>query len=256
MRISIIIPSYNTAKYIRQAIDSVLDQGYPEIEIMVVDGMSTDGTLEILKSYGDKISWVYEKDKGEADAVNKGMELCTGEVIAYLDADDVYMPNVFDIVAAMFALNTSLMWLYGKGKIIDEQGNECRSFLTRFKEIFQKRYSYNALLCVDFICQPTAFWRRSLVDEIGGFPINEKLAFEYDFWLRAGKKYKPQFINWYIAGWRAHPQSETARDIYKDMHDALRISGKYTTSKVIRLIQYVAYLGAVSMYFVVGVLKR
>ncbi|GAG86985.1 unnamed protein product, partial [marine sediment metagenome] len=191
------------------------------------------------------------------DAVNKGITMATSEIVGYLDADDVYELNTLRMVYGHFARYQKVMWLYGKGKIIDRDGKECRRFLTMFKEIFQKRYSYNALLCVDFICQPTAFWRKSLVDEIGGFPIDEKLAFEYDFWMRAGAKYRPYFINNYLACWRAHPKSETAKAVYRDMHDALRLSGKYTKGKpLVRLIQHLVYVAAVCMYLMVGVLKR
>lgn len=257
MKLSIIIPSYNTGKFIRQAIDSVLNQAYPYMECIVIDGGSTDDTIDILRSYGERITWLSEKDKGEPDAVNKGMAMATGDVVAYLDADDVYLPHSFAKAMAVFNKYPDVMWLYGKGNIVDEQGDECRGFITRFKEFFQKRYSYNKLLCVDFIVQPTVFWRRELIDEIGCFPIDEKLAFEYDFWLRAAAKYRPAYIDSYLASWRAHGNSETANAIYQDMKDALRLSRKYSKGRpLINLMQLAVYLMAVTGYFVLGLLKR
>ncbi len=257
MKLSIIIPSFNTGKFIRQAIDSVLDQAYPYVECIVIDGGSTDGTIDILKSYGERITWISGKDNGEPDAVNIGMGMASGEVLAYLDADDIYLPNSFAKVMAVFERYPDVMWLYGKGNIINEESEQCRGFITKFKEFFQKRYSYSKLLCVDFIVQPTVFWRRELSDEIGQLPIDEKLAFEYDFWLRVGAKYHPAYIDSYLASWRAHGNSETANAIYQDMKDALRLSRKYSKGRpLINLMQLAVYLMAISGYFVLGVLRR
>ena len=92
-KISIVTPSFNQAKFIRATIDSVLSQDYPDLEYFIIDGGSTDGTTEILKSYGQKIKWISEKDKGQTDAINKGLKLSEGELLAYLNSDDIYLPG-------------------------------------------------------------------------------------------------------------------------------------------------------------------
>ena len=258
MKLSIIVPSYNSSRFIRETLDSILnDQDSVPIELIVVDGGSTDNTLDILRSYGNKLRWISERDNGEPDAINKGMAMATGDVLAYIDADDVYYPYALKKVAKYFNEHPEAMWLYGKGRIIDIDGRYCRSLITKFKEVWQPHYSYDNLRIVDFIVQPTAFWRGELVKEIGGFPVKEHLAFEYDFWLRAGRKYKPAFLNEYLACWRSHPASVTAKDIYANMADALRLSGKYTGWRLdLRLAELGIYLLAIGGYFVIGLLNR
>ena len=127
MKISVITPSYNQGHYIRQTINSVLNQrGDFEVEHLVVDGQSTDDTLAVLRSYGHAIRWLSEPDDGQADALNKGIALATGDVIGWLNSDDLYHPGCLDAVARVFAAEPRTQWLYGKVRIIDELGREKR----------------------------------------------------------------------------------------------------------------------------------
>jgi len=255
--ISIIVPTYNAERYLRQAVESILEQDYLDVELIVVDGKSTDSTVNILREYGKEIRWISEKDKGEPDAINKGMAMAKGELIGFLNADDIYLPNALSTVVEHFKDYPNSMWAYGKCKIIDEDGEEARGLVTKIKELFQPHYSYSRLLIGDFIAQPAAFWRRELVNEIGNFDIRETLAFEYDFWLRAGKLYRPGFINEYLASWRAHSESLTVNNIYKDMKDAYRISKGYSLARpLINLAQLGVYLATTSGYFAMNTLAR
>lgn len=252
MKLSIIIPSYNTAKYIRQAIDSVLSQKC-NVECIIIDGGSTDGTLDILKSYGDRIKWLSEKDKGETDAINKGLRMATGEVVGWLDADDVYLPGALRTVARYFDMNPNRMWLYGKCRIIDAEGKETSRIITRFKEIFQPRYSYNKLLVLDFIAQPATFWRRELLEELGYLDESENLVMDYEYWLRIGAKYQPMFINQYLACWRSHGESQTSKALVQNMKDALRVSRRYAPNRrVINTLQWFVCYFVIVAYFVMG----
>jgi len=252
MKISVIIPSYNTGKYIRQAISSVIMQPCA-VECIVIDGGSTDNTLDILKSYGDRIKWVSEPDNGETSAINKGLRIATGEVVAWLDADDIYLSGALHYVRSHFNLRQDSKWAYGKCLIIDKDGKETSHVITKFKEIFQPRYSYDKLLVLDFIAQPSTFWRRELLNELGYLDETENLVMDYEYWLRIGAKYQPTFINHYLACWRSHSESATSKELAQDMKDALRVSRQYAPSRrVINALQWLVCYFVIGTYFILG----
>ena len=120
MKISIITPSYNQAAFIERTILSVLNQNYFDLEYIIMDGGSTDGTTEILKKYSDKIIWKSEKDSGQSDALNKGLKIATGYIVAYLNSDDTYELGTLKKIAEFFQNNLGKKWVYGKCKIINE----------------------------------------------------------------------------------------------------------------------------------------
>lgn len=258
MKISIVIPSYNSEKYIKETIDSVVNQSYKNYELIIVDGGSKDKTLEIIKSYakilGDKIRWISEKDKGEPDAINKGMRMATGDIIAYIDSDDIYENGCFETVNDYFEKH-NVKWLYGKCKIIDEDGNETRSLVTKFKELFQPHYSYSSLLMFDYIAQPSAFWRREVLDVVGYMNIEEKLAFDYEYWLRIGAQYKAGYVDRYLSCWRSHKTSETAKALSADLRQGLDLSLRYSPYKTwLRPFQYGVYYLSLVGYKALGAL--
>ena len=133
MRISIVTPSYNQAPFIRRTIDSVLSQRGPfELDYVVIDGGSTDGTIEILESYGDRLAWVSERDRGQVDAINRGLRGATGDVVSWLNSDDVLMPGTLARVAAAFTDNRDAEWLHGRCMIIDEHDREVRRWISAY----------------------------------------------------------------------------------------------------------------------------
>lgn len=257
MKISIIVPTYNCDKFIVRCLTSILENGYRDLEVIVVDGCSNDRTLDIVKYFENKyynLRLISEKDRGEPDAINKGMKLATGDIIAYLDADDVYSKGCFETINNYF-LSHSNMWVYSKCWIINEDDIETRKLVTQFKEKFQNNYSYSTLLMFDYIAQPSVFWRRQIVEEIGYFDVNNKLTFDYDYWLRIGKKYKAGFINEYLASWRSHDKSETAKALAKDMRDGLDLSIRYSKYQLyLRPFQYAIYWLALLGYKKMGAL--
>lgn len=252
MKISIVIPTLNSEKYIGQCLESIFMQEYPDLEIIIVDGNSTDRTREIVfnkgKHSGYDVRWVNHPANGEPDAINRGMKLATGNIVTYIDSDDMYFPD------ALFKLDEAFkdddcQWLYGCAKIIDGKGNETRGFITRLKEPLQKRYSYNKLLCVDFIVQPTVFMRREFYQKVGEFNSSERLVFDYEYWLRAGKVSKPIFINDYIAYWRAHGENPSVVHMKQEAKDAFRIARFYNNYNVaISGIQLCTYLFTIAIY--------
>ncbi|PKP35105.1 MAG: glycosyltransferase [Bacteroidetes bacterium HGW-Bacteroidetes-17] len=239
MKISIITPSFNQADYIDQTIKSVLSQrGDFKVEMIVVDGGSNDGTIEILKRYGSDIVWVSEKDKGQADAINKGIELCTGDIIGWLNSDDIYLENSFQKISSFFNSNVKCEWLFGKCKIIDVKNDEIRSFITKYKNYYLSKYSYKRLLIENFISQPAVFFRKSLFNKVGCLNIHFNYAMDYDLWLRFGKQADPYFINDYLSAFRIHTDSKGEQNYKHQFKEEYKIATVYTQSKIIKLFHW------------------
>lgn len=246
MKISVVIPTYNSEKFIHHTIQSILHQNYPDYELIFIDGGSKDNTLNIIEHYQwetkNKICYISEPDKGEPDAINKGLKKANGEIVTYIDSDDIYEPDCFSKVADYFEKNKDKMWVYGKCRVINEDGYETRQMVTRFKELFQPFYNYQTLCMFDYVAQPSAFWKREVMESVGYLNIEEKLAFDYDWWLRLGKISNAGFINDYLACWRSHKTSETAKALTEDLRDGLDLSLRYSKGKYwLRPFQYGIY---------------
>lgn len=216
-KISIITPSYNQGKFIRATIDSVLSQGYPNLEYFVIDGGSTDDTVAILKSYGKQIRWVSEGDRGQTHAINKGLKMASGELLAYLNSDDVYYPGALKRVGEYYQ-KTKVDWITGDCIVIDEAGLPTRGgwLIRGYKRLLLKLYSRTTLKIVDnMIPQPSTFWSRQAYLTTGEFRENYHYVMDYDYWLRLSGKYRPHDLGVVLAGFRAQPnsKSETSRDL-------------------------------------------
>jgi glycosyltransferase involved in cell wall biosynthesis len=220
-KISIVTPSYNHAKFIKKTIDSVLDQNYPNLEYVVMDGGSKDGTVEILKSYGDKIRWFSEKDKGQTDAINKGLKILTGDIVAYLNSDDTYEADALWRVAAYFVRNPQANFIQGKGRYIDAKG--------RYKSDYANQpATFESLHGVCSLCQPACFWRRSITDALGLFDQNFEFAMDYEYWIRIAKAgYKLEYLPIYLATSRDHKDTKTNSKIDMVYGDIVKINKRY-----------------------------
>jgi glycosyltransferase involved in cell wall biosynthesis len=180
-RISIVTPSYNQGKFIEETIRSVLLQGYPNLEYMIVDGGSTDNSLEIIKKYEKYLSyWVSEPDKGPTDAINKGWQRATGEIIAYLNSDDAYFPGALATVAEAFQQNPQAKAIYGKEFRINQEG-------LILAEYSVKEGSRLSLLNLNALPQPATFIKKILLDSIGGINCNFKYIFDFELCLRISR---------------------------------------------------------------------
>lgn len=180
VKVSFVIPTRNQAQFIRQCIESCLEQGLTDSEILVLDGDSTDGTQDILVSYGDRVRWMSEPDTGQAQAVNKGVARATGELIAWINSDDCYEdPEALRTVVAAFEADPALDILYGDATVVDSRGERIRPFRSRV-------FTRPADLLTSPIgpAQPATFFRRELFQRIGGLREDLHWAPDYDLFLR------------------------------------------------------------------------
>ena len=241
-KISIVMPCFNGAEYIEKAIKSIVEQDYPSFDLFIKDGGSEDGTVNIIKQYAkkypDEISWVSKKDQGQADAINFGIKKVTGEIIAYLNADDVYKPGAFKIVGGYFSNHPQTNWVIGKCDIIDQHDKKIRSWIVAYKNFWMKFSSYRLLLIINYISQMGVFWKRQAMQKTGFFDENEHYVMDYKYWLSLYKDSPPGKINQEIASFRISPSSKSSTGFIKQFDDELRVAGNLTGNKLIIYLHF------------------
>lgn len=195
--VTIVTPCLNAARFLPQTIRSVLDQDYPRIEYIVMDGGSTDGSLDILRRHERCLRWESSADRGAADAVNRGFSLGNGTILGFLNADDLYRPDAVSAAVRALRENPDTAAVYGDAWWIDEQGAPIAPYPVRdFVRSFLEREC--------FICQPASFIRRQPFENTGGLDPNFPLTFDYEFWLRFTRTYAVQRIDAMLADSRMH----------------------------------------------------
>jgi glycosyltransferase involved in cell wall biosynthesis len=228
MKISVITPVYNGEKFIRHTIESVLQQkGNFELEYIICDGMSTDGTLKILEEYKDRCTVISRKDGSAQAAINYGMALATGDVGGWLNADDLFESGTLQAVATAFEQYPERRWLYGRCRIIDEHGVEIRRPITVYKNLLGFFYSKTVLLCENFINQPATFWRMDLWRETGNLDKKFRAAWDYELWMLMAGKSRPIHLRKLLASFRRHDDSISNNHFEQQFQEELDISRKY-----------------------------
>ncbi|MCP4372167.1 MAG: glycosyltransferase, partial [Deltaproteobacteria bacterium] len=188
--VSVIVPCINRADFLIPTIESILQQDYPHIECIVVDGGSTDGTLEILRSYEHQIKWISEPDNGHADAINKGWQMSQGQILAWLNADDMWVvPNAVSQVAAYLQTNPDVDLVYGDCGAIDAEGN-----LIGMSHLREWNLEYAVEHCDHCIPQPAAFIRRHILEQVGWLNTAFYQKKDQELWLRIGVVGKIQYL--------------------------------------------------------------
>jgi glycosyltransferase involved in cell wall biosynthesis len=218
--ISVVTPSFNMAPYIEETIQSVLTQEYPKLDYLVMDACSTDGTVEILRKYEGRIRWKSEPDKGQADAVNKGFLETSGEVFAFLNADDTYRPGALATVGEAFRKNPHVGMVYGEAFFTNERGE----ILERYQTL---PWDYDVLNQQCFICQPAAFLSREAFEHAGMLDASLQYSLDYDLWMRVGAENQVLKLPAYLANWRMYEQIKSLRDRGKVYKEAFRTVYKY-----------------------------
>ena len=203
MKVSIVVPSYQQGCLVRETLDSLLSQDYGTIEVLVFDGASTDGTVEILESYGDKIQYVSRKDHGRADAINQGLQRASGDILAYLNCGDIYFPGAIGRVIRHFTENPRSLCVYGRAWQLGKDGS-------KMERIDSEPWSYPHLLETCYFCQPAVFWRREVMERVGVFDDTLHWAMDYDYWLRVGRSIPFDFLeDALLAGSRSQGKART-----------------------------------------------
>lgn len=224
---TIITPSYNQADFLPATIESVLNQqGNFELDYQIYDGGSTDGSVEIIRSYEDRLQWRSEKDGGQVNAVNRGLQECGGDIVGWVNSDDILMPGAIDEVVRTFQ-ERQCDWLHGDCVIIDENGNEIRNWIRRYKRRQALKYSRKRLLIRNFVSQMTVFWRRSLIDQVGWLDPALDLAFDYDYWLRLSKLSDPVYIDRPLAAFRWYHSSKSGANFSRQFDQDREIAMKH-----------------------------
>lgn len=205
-KISIVTPSFNQGRFLEETILSVLNQGYPNLEYIVVDGGSTDDSVEIIHRYRDRLAWwVSERDRGQVHAINKGLARTTGDIVAYINSDDLYLPGAFSVVVEHFTRRPRCEWLCGD-TIMFGGGHETYLVRARVPES-----AAHALSWAYKAPQPGMFWRRDLVSE--GFDEQWRFDFDHDLYVRlllAG--HKCEHLDVPLAAYRLHAESKTVAE--------------------------------------------
>lgn len=254
------MPCFNVVDYIERSIRSIVEQDYKNIELYIKDGGSSDGTLEIIRHYAKKyprlIRWISQKDKGQADAVNKGIRELNGDILAQLNADDVYKKGALRKVSEFFVKNPNIMWVYGKTDMINANDKEIRRWITVYKNFWLKKYSYNILLILNYISQMSCFWRKEAAKEVGKFDINQHFVIDYNYWLRLGKRYKAGVINQYLSSFRVTNSNKSSIGFVKQFRDEFDVAKKFTNNNLILLLHFIHYNLIIIIYSILRIVKN
>ena len=239
-KITVVTPSFNQGKFIEETIKSVISQeGDFTLEYIIMDGGSTDETVEVIKKYerllekgeypvkcrGVRLIWKSEKDRGQADAVNKGFKASSGEILGWLNSDDTYNPGAIKSALKYFNGHKDGVMVYGEGYHIKESGEVIDRYYT-------EPFDFQRLAVLCFILQPTVFLRRRVLDEVGF--LNEDLHFcmDYEYWIRIAKRFKVGYMPEYVANFRVYPETKTMSrrlDIHREIIKVIHANFGYVT---------------------------
>jgi glycosyltransferase involved in cell wall biosynthesis len=230
LKISVVTATLNRKDYLPRCIEGVAGQSYPYKEHLIIDGGSTDGAVELLKSYAEKyphLRWISEKDNGISDALNKGLAMATGDIIGVNGDDDFYLPGAFEIVAAEFDQNPSAGVVSGNCEIIHNDGTVESGWKTGFtnrRELieFWKHWGKSV-----FLPAPSTFFRKEVVDAVGGFDEADRYAMDYHHWIKITEKFGARTIERVLARFRHDEGSISFSQGQEQLAEMYVISRKY-----------------------------
>jgi glycosyltransferase involved in cell wall biosynthesis len=222
-RISIVIPSLNQGRFIEETIRSIVDQGWPDLELVIIDAGSTDETLAVIRKYEEAIAfWISEPDRGQADAINKGLRKATGQIVTWFGADDVYAAGIFAAVAeawrrnpnAIYAAPVANFYSRGREQLIRPHGLVMENVV----QYWTRRSQWH---------DPGLLWPRSVIEATGELDISLRYSFDYDFLIRALQHAPVEYIDHVAAGFRLHRQSKTISQTEQMMAETAAVSRRY-----------------------------
>ena len=225
-RISIVTPSFNQGVFLEECIKSVITQGYVDFEYIIIDGGSTDNSLEIIKKYEKHIAtWISAPDNGQAGAINKGFKMATGEIVGWLNSDDFYLPGALNEVAKAYSANPKASFYYGNGYRVDRDGK----MINEFYENGTVRFLLDSFIMgLNYILQPVSFINRGCLETIGF--LDEKLHYgmDSDLWIRLAKQADPEPILACLAASREYGETKTSQGSFERVEELRKIAEKHS----------------------------
>jgi glycosyltransferase involved in cell wall biosynthesis len=229
--VTVVTPSYNQGHFIRATIESVLSQGYPHLEYIVMDGGSTDETSSVVKDYASRLKFISEKDRGQSHAINKGFQMARGSILSWLNSDDLYLPGCIGTAVDGFRRHPEAGALYGEGYLIDRSGNYTGRFpCTEPFDLWKLTY------LSDYILQQTVYFRKDVLDDVGHLDEDLHYTMDWDILIRIGMKYGLAYVPEYMGCLREYAEAKSSaggmrrtREIREMLrrHTGLRISPGY-----------------------------
>ncbi len=215
--VSIITPSYNQSAYLEQTMNSILNQDYANIEYIVMDGGSTDASIDIIKKYSSRLAfWTSERDRGQADAINKGTAHARGEIVAWLNSDDYYLPGTISAAVKVFEQNPDVVLIYGDMLAVDEHGKT-------FNMLSYQQLTLDDLLCFQIIGQPAVFFQRDAFEKAGGLDTSFHFLLDHQLWIKIAAQGKILHVNQTWAAARYHAEAKNRAKAAEFGREAFRI---------------------------------
>jgi glycosyltransferase involved in cell wall biosynthesis len=205
-RVFVVTPSFNQAAYLRATIESVLAQDYPRLDYFVADGGSTDGSVEILRGYGERVRWVSGPDGGQTAAIADAWAKSDADVVAWLNSDDTYLPGAVSSAVAHLEAHPAAGMVYGKAWFVDERGEKLRAYPTL-------PFDAHRLRTECFVCQPATFLRRKVFERVGLPDRTLDYCMDYDLWIRLSRVFELAYLEEFLACSRVHPETKSQREL-------------------------------------------
>ena len=228
-RISVVVPSLDQGRFLRQALSSLFDQGYPHLEVVVMDGGSRDESPAIIAEYASRLAyWQSRPDAGQAAAINEGVQHCTGELVAWLNADDFHLPDALRVTADAYARNPGRGLYIGNGFRYAEATGQRRPFFPGHVA-FSRRALAEGL---DYVLQPSAFILRRAWDAVGGLDVRLHYGLDWDLFLRIARDHPVVTIDGFLAASREYAETKTSRGGFRRVRELIRIVHRHTGRRV------------------------
>lgn len=224
-KISIITPSFNQGRFLSQCIESVLSQDYRPMEYIIIDGGSNDQSVEVIRRYADSLTyWTSEPDNGQSNAINKGFSRATGELVAWLNADDFYLPGALHKVAQAWCKTPGRPFYFGDGWRVDERGRRLANFFPDGRILF----NHQALVMgLNFILQPSSFINRAILEQIGSLNASLHYGMDSDLWLRLAAQGTPGTISHPLSATREYGQTKTSTGSFARVEELRQIAQRH-----------------------------
>ncbi|OEH45273.1 glycosyltransferase family 2 protein [Legionella parisiensis] len=221
-KISIVTPSFNQGPFLRQCIESVLSQNYPNLEYIVIDGGSHDDSLSIIHEFEPHFAyWVSEPDKGQSEAINKGFRKASGELVAWLNSDDYYLPGTFEHVIKAYQINPHAPFYFGDGYRVSKTGEVLTHFFPKNSLTFDR---HALVMGLNYILQPSTFMNRNCLEQIGYLNTELEYGMDFDLWIRLSTLGDPHPIHGVLSANREYNTTKTSTGSFKRIEELRRIS--------------------------------